>query len=433
MNQTKFNTFLRKLTNSLSEKTINSLAREHGFCQRQRRLLPFKMTTCLIAALASGKIESVADIQRRYCEWSGSDVSYRAFHNQFSKPEFPDFMREVLSSLLTHWLQPAQAFPAGHAFQQFQQILIQDGSSFALKDTLRKTFPGRFKTISPAAVELQVTMDLLADQPCSIELTPDTHSERASLPEVEELTGCLLLLDRGYFDLDWFQRLGDAGGFYIARSKNTINPLVVSATREDGKSLKTMQGKTLKAVQQQLPRRQRTEMEVTWIKNHKTIHARLIAFWDKRDKQFTWLITNLPTERFSLADISNAYRLRWQIELLFKEWKSYANLHRYDTGKAPVAEGLIWAAIAAALVKRFICHSTQRIMGKVISSRKTAMSCTLLFCQMMTSLMQLDRKKTRYHARQLMIFLGRHAQRSHPKRDRRSGKFSMGLQPCEVA
>jgi hypothetical protein len=120
--------------------------------------------TTLIAALASGKIESVADIQRRYCEWSGSDVSYRAFHNQFSKPEFPDFMREVLSSLLTHWLQPAQTFPAGHAFHQFKQILIQDGSSFALKDTLKKTFPGRFKTISPAAVELQVTMDLLAWQ-----------------------------------------------------------------------------------------------------------------------------------------------------------------------------------------------------------------------------------------------------------------------------
>lgn len=347
-------------------------------------------------------------------------------------------MREVLSSLLIHWLQPAQRFPPEHAFHQFKQILMrgaapQDGSSFALNDSLRKTFPGRFKTISPAAVELHVTMDLLADQPCRVELTADTHRERACLPDVDQLTGCLLLLDRGYFDLDWFECLKDAGGFYIARGKNTINPNVVSARREDGKLLKALQGKSLKAVKPQLPKRQRTELDVAWIKDGKKIQVRLIAFWDKQEKRFTWLTTNLPSEQFSLEDISEAYRLRWQIELLFKEWKSYANLHRYDTDKAPVAEGLIWAAIAAALVKRFICHSTQRIMGKVISSRKTAMSCTLLFCQMMSSLMRQNRKKMRHYARQLMIFLGNLAHRAHPKRDRVSGKFRLGLEPCEVA
>jgi len=39
--------------------------------------------------------------------------------------------------------------------------------------------------------------------------------------------------------------------------------------------------------------------------------------------------------------------LRWGIELLFKEWKSYANLHAFDTANAGIVEGLIWAAIGA--------------------------------------------------------------------------------------
>ena len=67
----------------------------------------------------------------------------------------------------------------------------------------------------------------------------------------QALSGRLLLVDRGYFDLAWFQRLQDGGGFYIARAKNNINPTVVSAHREDGKMLKHVQGKELKTVQKQ--------------------------------------------------------------------------------------------------------------------------------------------------------------------------------------
>jgi hypothetical protein len=41
------------------------------------------------------------------------------------------------------------------------------------------------------------------------------------------------------------------------------------------------------------------------------------------------------------------------MELLFKEWKSYANLHAFDTENPAIVEGLIWIAIAAAALKRF--------------------------------------------------------------------------------
>ena len=40
------------------------------------------------------------------------------------------------------------------------------------------------------------------------------------------------------------------------------------------------------------------------------------------------LATNLPPERYSA--LMKAYRLRWQVELLFKEWKSYANRDYMD-------------------------------------------------------------------------------------------------------
>lgn len=59
------------------------------------------------------------------------------------------------------------------------------------------------------------------------------------------------------------------------------------------------------------------------------------------EKTMTRLCTNLPRTPFPIALISRLYRFRWQIELLFKEWKSYANLHKFDTANEHIAAGLI--------------------------------------------------------------------------------------------
>ena len=70
-----------------------------------------------------------------------------------------------------------------------------------------------------------------------------------------------------------------------------------------------------------------------------------------------------PAERCSVYEVAKAYRLRWQVELLFKEWKSYANLHAFDTQNAAIVEGLIWAAISATALKRFLANTAQVVAG----------------------------------------------------------------------
>ena len=133
------------------------------------------------------------------------------------------------------------------------------------------------------------------------------------------------------FDLQWFRQLHEAKGFFIARCLNTVNPKVEQAWSESGRVLTFAKGQKLQTVTHKLLKRKRTELQVCWqLKGRKTFRARLIAFWDKAEQRYTWLVTNLPRDGFTVAQVSDAYRLRWQIELLFKEWKSYANLHRFD-------------------------------------------------------------------------------------------------------
>ena len=430
MNQKYFNAFSRKLDTTLSDEELSNIATESQFCQRKRRINPRELLICLMTTMGCDKTETIADIQRRFVEYTGQDITYRAMHSQLSKEAFPEFMREALSHLLTEWLAPAQVFSQQSPFSRFRQILLQDGSSFALNDSLKGIYPGRFSTVSPAAVELHATMDLLADQVCSISLTADTASERDCLPELSELDNCLLLVDRGYFDLDWFSRLDMSGGHFIGRCLNGVNPVVEKAWSERGKVLELDEGATLKTVQNRLLKKQRTELSVCWKLNGKgEFRARLIAFWNEEEGRYTWLITNLPRDEFSLSEISDAYRLRWQIELLFKEWKSYANLHRFNTSNPHLAEGLIWASVAAAVLRRFICQGAQRLAGRPLSTRRVAMSCASTLTQLMTALLHHRRAEAKRLLEKIMAYLGVYAQRAHPKRDRKTGRSKLGLLP----
>ena len=85
-----------------------------------------------------------------------------------------------------------------------------------------------------------------------------------------------------------------------------------------------------------------------------------------------YLVTNLDREHFTPQHISDGYRLRWQVELLFKEWKSYANLRAFDTSNPFIAEGLIWAALCAATLQRYCAHMTEQLLHVTMSTHTVA-------------------------------------------------------------
>ncbi len=114
-------------------------------------------------------------------------MQYKSFHNQLSKSGFPSFVRLVLSRLLNELACEVLRFSSHSPFARFDSIRIQDGTSFAVKPTLAKTFPGRFTTISPAAVELHVDLDLMSETANRVVLSADSAPERQFLPEAKEL------------------------------------------------------------------------------------------------------------------------------------------------------------------------------------------------------------------------------------------------------
>ena len=150
---------------------------------------------------------------------------------------------------------------------------------------------------------------------------------------------------------------------------------------------------------------------------------------EKPAKKDGWvrLCTNLPAREFTPGLLGQLYRFRWQIELVFKDWKSYANLHKFDTGNADIAEGLIWASLCAAVVKRFVAHAAQRIVEEPVSTRRVAMCARHFLPNLMRALSFPHRAYFRRIWNHALQFIHINGLRADPKRDRLSGRLQAGL------
>lgn len=116
--------------------------------------------------------------------------------------------------------------------------------------------------------------------------------------------------------------------------------------------------------------------------------------------------------------------------MLFKEWKSYANLHAFDTEKAAIVEGLMWTAIAAAALKRFLAPMTQLLVAVPMSTRKVAMCARHVLGDIVGALKRGDEAGLYTAVEAAITYLACHAQRAHPTRERQTGRSQLGLEPC---
>src|SRR6266850_144959 len=418
-----------KFQGVFSEPLRNACGKAVQFCRRQRVITPFRLGLALTATCANQRVETIADFHCGFKALFGTTVTSKAFSNQVAKPHFADFARTMTERLVGDMTLKGLGFAKGRAFAALRPIVMQDGSSLAIHDSWREVFPGRCKVVQPAAVELHTTMDLLCDAPTTVVLSPDTTSAQAFVPEPTSLRDSGLLADRGSLDLHYLHRVQDAGGFLLIRAKAGMNPQVLEAFREDGKRWRSLRHKSLQTVHATLPTRQRVARVVQWHVDGRPLCLRLIVRWNRRTKRFCSLLTNLPPLRYPLDTICRAYTWRWQVELRLKEGKSYAHLHAFDTENPAMVKGLIWTALAAAALKRFLAHMTQLLVEVPMSPRKVAMCAMHVLGDLVEALKSGDVTGLYTALEAAITYLACHARRAHPARDRRTGRSQLGLEP----
>ncbi len=419
---------IKKLKQVLSEKKLNRLGKETGFTQRKRNVTAFQLVTAMIGALGEKDTRYLSDILRYFNHLTGQSVKYKPFHNQLCKEALAELMKAVADKVFSCWINDVLRYNNRH-FSQFSKVLIQDGSSFAVKNSLKNIWPGRFTKTSPAAIELHATINLHNGSFEQATITPDTFSERAEMPVIEDLKGCLFLADRGYYSSEFILKLDEAGGYYVLRAKGLKRARVHQAIQGDGKRLVNKKQPQLSALQTRLPKRQLVDMDIEI--NGECV--RLVAVWSPKENRHTYLVTNLNRQEFSTLEVTHIYRMRWQVELLFKECKSHNSLHGFNTEKASLQESLIWASLISMTLKRFMTGSIEQ-MFKVEMSTMTVSKTTIVWWYgILEAIVQKRRKALVNRVTEACEFLKENACRAHSKRDRKTGIHQYGLEPAFYA
>ena len=409
---------------ALSVDDINELGRQTGQSKRLRVVTPSRLLLAIVGAMACSRVESIADLLREFNFQNGTTTAYKAFYNRLARPSFAEFMRQMLCRLIGAFAIRTLEPQADSVLSEFEDIVIQDGSSFALKDALSTVFPGRFTTIEPAAVELHATFSGFEDNVVSVTLAPDSEAERQFLPKPKQLRNKLLLADRGYGSVPLFAKLTKHNASFIIRHTRAYDPWVL-VVYTNGKPRVLQKPVRLRHFLSQHSRRCAFDLDVEFPRGRRSYRFRLVVLPGK-EKWMTRLCTNLDRNRFHLDLVGKLYRFRWQVELNFKEWKSYSNLHSFDTANEHIAEGLIWAGLCAAFLKRFLAHAAQLASSTPISTLRVARCAKHIIGPLFSAVARAPRRVAHVFANALRFLLD-NARRSNPEQDRKSGRLQTGF------
>jgi len=153
-----------------------------------------------------------------------------------------------------------------------------------------------------------------------------------------------------------------------------------------------------------------------------------MGFWVADKKKFSYIVTNLPASDFTMDEVGKLYRLRWQIELLFKEWKSNNNLKKFNTQNSTIIYTLIWASLLALTLKRLLAGYVEEKYNIYLSSLTVSKTTQGWWYDLFEAILDKSQRRILTVLEKCAVILSHCAKLSHPDRDKITGKFQFFLQ-----
>jgi hypothetical protein len=290
-------------------------------------------------------------------------------------------------------------------FKVYNRILIKDSTCFQVPADLHDKYPGSGGNDTGAAVRIQFEYDILSGS--IIELRIDAFNHQDALNAVESIDlvkpGDLVIRDLGYMHKKALNKIDtDQKAVYVARLDSRIDAY---EQKELGKyqridfSQLRMQMKldntpiiekivclgadkshSTRLIIALLPQ----EIEELRLRKINREHKRKGRGEPSKElkarSQLTLMITNEKSSILPAEKVYTLYMVRWQIELVFKAWKSICGLSSVKMVKGHRVECYIcgrlilillaWNIIWPIMSQVYRCH------GKLISFYKTIKTIT---------------------------------------------------------
>jgi Transposase DDE domain len=382
---------MESLENCFSSKKLESIARETGFLKRKSKIDPSKFFDLLMYDVSSGKSKSLNQMTIEAESEHGITVSKQGLDKKFNDHSVVFLKRLIENQLSTEITNQIDT----EWFSKFNRVIIKDGTRFDLQDDFKDILPGSGGCASEAGACIQFEFDLKKGSIIQLDITPanrpDNKEASEVLDDVEE--GDLVIRDLGYHLYDSFTNIIKRKAFFISRLHPKINVYTLKNGCYQKVDFKDLYLKMTERQQvwdckkvfiggDKIPVNLGIEIlpEDIWEKRVKNAEknnkkkGRKINYEYKFKIRFNLFITNIPDEDLPTKIISTLYRIRWQIELIFKVWKSVFGINHKSRMKFERWLCLLYVKLLIMLVNWNIIMSTRNHMhdcyGKLLSLNK---------------------------------------------------------------
>ncbi len=348
--------------------TANALARSSGFVQRASKLTGAGLVQAWVFACMASPMPTWEDVSQSAAT-VGVAISAQGLEQRCSQAA-ATLLEQVLAASIQQVIVAAPvAIPL---LNRFSHVFIEDSSTIGLPPVLAETWRGCGGSTADgnAALKVQVRLDLRCGSIQGPALQDGRAADqRSPLHDAPIVAGALYLADLGYWRLARFARIAADDGFWLSRYLPQTVLFTTDGQRwEDIRRLLEEQGTD------------RVDLPVT-VGVHERVPARLLGVRlppevaeDRRQRliaearaqgkpisaevlrlaAWTIFLTNAPVERLSLREALVIGRARWQIELLFKLWKSHGHVDE-SRGTQPwrvLCE--VYAKLLAVLISHWV-------------------------------------------------------------------------------
>jgi hypothetical protein len=347
----------------LMTTTAERVGRASGFVQRQSKMSAAVFIQSLVFGWLAQPEASRAELSQTAAA-AGVAVSAQGIDERMNDRAVV-FLRQMVDETIGQVLCSEPV--AVEVLQRFNGVYLIDSTVIRLPAALADTWPGCGD--EEASLKLPVELNLSTGALRVYLESGRVHDQRTPIQQASLPAGALRLADLGFFDLDVLDNLAKQGVFGLVRLKtgtvlldpdaqridlstrlqaatdNLLDwPVLLGAAHQLSCRLMAQRVSPATAAQ----RRRQTRAEAR--RRGQTPSQARLALSD-----WTVLLSNAPVSLMSAHEAVVVAAARWQIELLFKLWKSHGHL---DQSRSSIPHKIlceVYAKLIAVVIQHWFC------------------------------------------------------------------------------
>ncbi|HDR4886316.1 TPA: IS4 family transposase [Bacillus cereus] len=396
--QEELQPFAEELQRYITPEFLEELAREMKFVKRKRKFSGSDLATICIWISQRVASDPLVRLCSRLHAVTGTVLSPEGLNKRFNEKSVL-FLKHIFSLLLQQKICE-QTHISSQLFAHFKRIRIMDATMFQVPHTLEHIYPGSGGCAQTAGIKIQLEYDLHSGQFLNFQVEPGKNNDKTFGTECLDTLrpGDLCIRDLGYFSLEDLDQMDQRGTYYISRLKLNTNVYVKNPDPEyfkNGSIKKQSEYIQINVIQilNQLQPGETIEYQQAYIGDKQQLFSRLVFHrltaaqlqkrlekiaekekskhrtYSEKSKLVAGLnvyVTNAPWEWVPMEQVHELYTLRWQIEIVFKTWKSLFDIDHCRTVKQERIECHLYGKLIAI----FLCSSTMFKMRQLLLQKK---------------------------------------------------------------